>query len=515
MPRLSALPNEASSLHALVAARALGLAASPYVLAARSGESISYGELAQRVSELTTLLEQRNVHAGERVGLVIGDPLRFTTTFIAGLSADMWVAPLDPHVMGGDTDQLNRQAERLHLRVVLSDRPAPPGVKVDWIDLTRSARDLQAVAVQQLSRTPSASGGIVLSSSGTTGTPKIIALATEQLLFVAQAVVELNDLDERERGLNPLPLWHINAEVVGLLCTLVAGASLVLDDRFHRSGFWAMADQFEVTWINAVPAMIARLALLEDGETVPTRVRFVRSASAPLSPELLERFETTTGLSILESYGMTEAASQICANQLDGPRKAGSVGRPIGVEVRISNAGGPDSEAGVVGEVEIRGPSVIRSYEAPGYEERFDVDGWLRTSDVGYFDDDGFLFLVGRSDDVINRGGEKIFPREIEELVLALDSVEGAALVGMADDVYGQVPVLFVQLGSHESATSLDDAKNRVKQIRDALVAAIGRTRRPAHINVVEVLPTNATGKIKRKDLQAGLVTVLIQEPVL
>jgi oxalate---CoA ligase len=268
--------------------------------------------------------------------------------------------------------------------------------------------------------------------------------------------------------------------------------------------------------VNAVPAIIARLAVLDDSETIPARVRFVRSASAPLSATVLDRFEQATGLAVIESYGMTEAGSQICANPLAGPRKPGSVGHPVGVDVRVApSEPGALPGVGTVGEVEIHGPSVIERYDASGYEDRFTDDGWLKTKDLGYLDDEGFLFLVGRIDDVINRGGEKIFPREIEDIVLSIDSVASAAVVGVPDDVYGQVPVLFVQLTTTASTTSLDEAQVGVKAIRDVLVATVARTRRPSHINVVAEMPTHATGKIRRKDLEAGLANVLVREPIL
>jgi acyl-CoA synthetase (AMP-forming)/AMP-acid ligase II len=404
---------------------------------------------------------------------------------------------------------LNRQVARLGLAGVLSDRPSPPGVNCAWVDVT-SPPTAQRTVTDERAATRRG-GGVVLASSGTTGAPKVMSLGVDQLLFVARCVARHNALEPKDRGLNTLPLWHINAEVVGLLATLIAGASLVLGDRFHRTGFWALADRMEVTWVNAVPAIIARLALLDDSETIPARVRFVRSASAPLSSTVLERFEQVTGLAVIESYGMTEAGSQICANPLVGPRKPGSVGQPVGVDVRVSPIEGAAPGVGIVGEVEIHGPSVIVRYDASGYEDRFTDDGWLKTKDLGYLDGDGFLFLVGRIDDVINRGGEKIFPREIEDIVLSIDSVASVALVGVADEVYGQVPVLFVQLTTGAS----DDAQIGVKAIRDVLVSMVARTRRPSHINVVEEMPTHATGKIRRKELEAGLVNVLVREPVL
>jgi acyl-CoA synthetase (AMP-forming)/AMP-acid ligase II len=341
-----------------------------------------------------------------------------------------------------------------------------------------------------------------------------MCLPADQLLATATLVARHNDLTTADRGLNPLPLFHINAEVVGLLATLVAGASLSLDDRFHRTDFWDVAERLGVTWINAVPAIIARLTPLRDGERVPGSVRFVRSASAPLAATLLRAFEAETGLAVVESYGMTEAASQICANPLAGPRKAGSVGVPVGVALRVRDATGVDAAPGDVGAVEISGPTVIRRYESPGYESRFSPDGWLSTGDLGYLDVDGYLFLVGRSDDVINRGGEKIFPREIEEVLLDAPEVEVAAVIGAPDEVFGQVPVAYVQLAGVGTATPYESVLPILKDLNERLVAAFARTRRPVSVNVVATLPAHATGKVQKGALRAAAPEVLFSEDV-
>jgi acyl-CoA synthetase (AMP-forming)/AMP-acid ligase II len=291
------------------------------------------------------------------------------------------------------------------------------------------------------------------------------------------------------------------------------GASLVLDERFHRTNFWAVVDGHDVTWINAVPAIISRLVPLRDGESVARGVRFVRSASAPLPTALMTSFETQTGLAIIETYGMTEAASQICANPLDGPR-VGSVGRPVGVHLRVMSDDGTQARTNDVGQVEITGPTVIDHYDAPGYEDRFTSDGWLRTNDLGYLDGDGYLFLVGRNDDVINRGGEKIFPREIEEVLLANPDVEVAAVIGEADDVFGQVPVAYVQLSGVDAATAIESILPTVKELREALVVAFPRSRRPATLRVIERLPVHATGKIQKGALRGEHEEILLSESV-
>ena len=251
-----------------------------------------------------------------------------------------------------------------------------------------------------------------------------------------------------DRGYSPLPLFHVNAQVVGILSTFVAGGSLVVDDRFHASRFWAAAEDFQVTWLNLVPAI---LGILGEGappaEAAAWRVRFARSASAPLPPAVLDRFEATSGIGVLETYGMTEAASQITANPLlRSRRRPGSAGRPTGVAVRIVGAHDGELPPGETGAVEIRGAQVIGAYLGPGRRpiQARGADGWLRTGDLGFRDSADFLYLAGRSDDVINRGGEKVHPLEIEEVLLSDPHIRGAAVVGRPHHLLGEECVAYV-----------------------------------------------------------------------
>ncbi len=251
-------------------------------------------------------------------------------------------------------------------------------------------------------------------------------------------------------------MFHINALVVGVLSTLVSGGSLVLDRRFSRRSFWSISQRYCITWVNLVPAIIAILAeATPPPAEVAERIRFARSASAPLAAATLERFEARCGIPVLETYGMTEAASQIAANPLEPERhRPGSVGLPVGVEVRIVDETGRTLAPGAVGMVQIRGDSVIASYWTPvdrnGVAATLpatDRGGWLATGDLGRLDDDGYLYLAGRDDDVINRGGEKIYPREIEEVLLADERVRSAVVVGRPHPVVGEEPVAFVITG--------------------------------------------------------------------
>jgi acyl-CoA synthetase (AMP-forming)/AMP-acid ligase II len=295
----------------------------------------------------------------------------------------------------------------------------------------------------------------------------------------------------------------------------------VLDGKFSRRGFWPLIEQRRITWINAVPAIITVLAMDPPATRVPGRVRFVRSASAPLPPGTLRRFEDAYGIPVVETYGMTEAASMITANPVDGPRKAGSVGLPAGTEVRVVEAAGragsgdgpgrarsaylpcpAGSEyvscpAGTVGRVQIRGRGVIREYAQGGPAGAVDPEGWLDTGDLGHLDQDGYLFLAGRSDDVINRGGEKIYPREIEDFLMAQPGVWSAAVVAAQDEVLGERPVAYVVPAGPWRRHEMEEA------LRQACEAALPRAKRPTAFCLVQELPLGPTGKVARHRLRA------------
>jgi acyl-CoA synthetase (AMP-forming)/AMP-acid ligase II len=218
-----------------------------------------------------------------------------------------------------------------------------------------------------------------------------------------------------------------------------------------------------------------------EAERSGVHVRFIRSASAPLAPSALERFERAFGIPVVETYGMTEAASMITANPLDGPRKAGSAGC---------------SEPGAVGRVQIRGRGVITQYAAGGPAGAVDPEGWLDTGDLGRLDSDGYLFLAGRSDDVINRGGEKIHPREIEDFLLAQEGVSSAAVVAAPDQVLGERPVAYVVPAGSWSPDKLEYA------LGEACEAGLPRAKRPSAFFVVAQMPLGPTGKISRRRLR-------------
>jgi oxalate---CoA ligase len=452
----------------------------PYLEDAAGTRTLTYGGLQRAVQAWARRLDDAGAPPGAAVAVRLPDPLAYATALVAILGADRVVVPLDPAAPAGEISRVLAVARPV-VAVSDSGRDLPPGLAV-LSPLTDADSQVARSAV-------TSGGGIFLCTSGTTGTPKGILLRDDQLGHVAASVARHHRLTPSDRGYCCLPLFHVNAEVVGLLATLAAGASLVLDRKFSRRGFWDLIDEQRITWINAVPAIITVLAMDPPAAPSSGRVRFVRSASAPLPPSTLGRFEASFGLPIVETYGMTEAASMITANPLDGPRKAGSVGLPVGTEVRVV-------PAMTVGRVQIRGRGVIKEYAEGGATGAVDSEGWLDTGDLGHLDADGYLFLAGRSDDVINRGGEKIYPREIEDFLLAQPGVWSAAVVAATDEVLGERPVAYIVPAGPRRGHELAD------MLREACAAALPRSKRPSAFYLVQELPLGPTGKLARRRLR-------------
>jgi oxalate---CoA ligase len=436
------------------------------------------------------------------VGLAIADPVVMAANFVAALAAGATVAPLDPSAPPRD---LATRVRELGLTAVVTDAPCGASSPTIWTPTPDGVR----IVAEKSRPTPAAGPAVIMTSSGTTGPPKIIPLTEVQLITTAEAVARHLRLGEGEIGYSPLPLFHINGLVVGVLSSLVAGSSLVLERRFSRRSFWEVVEQRAVTWLNLVPAIIAALA---DGADAPDpqdlttrdRVRLARSASAPLPESVRIRFESRHAIPVIEAYGMTEAASQITANPLASPRPR-SVGLPVGVQLRIVGAHGQPLPPDHDGRVQIRGRAVTDVYwEKTGSGGWNSVpavtpSGWLTTGDVGHLDTDGYVYLVGREGDVINRGGEKIRPREVEDLLLADSRVRSAVVVGRPHATLGEEPVAFVL--AHDAPTRIEAAR-LAADLADRCTRALSRYKRPAEICVTESLPAGPTGKVRRAEVR-------------
>jgi acyl-CoA synthetase (AMP-forming)/AMP-acid ligase II len=302
------------------------------------------------------------------------------------------------------------------------------------------------------------------------------------------------ELTEDDVSLCVMPLFHVHGLVASTLATLFTGGTVVVPPRFNPLTFWGTVTDHRVSWYSAVPTI--HQVLLARSKSRPAgaeHLRFIRSCSASLAPQTMAGMEERFGVPVLEAYGMTEAAHQMSSNPLPpGVRKPGSVGSGSSVEIAILTEAGDLLPAGSVGEVSIKGPNVFGGYEGnPEANAASFSNGWFRTGDQGFLDGDGYLTLVGRIKELINRGGEKISPREIDEVLLTHPSVAEAVCFGIEDRVYGEEvaaavvlsgPATEAELKAHCS-TSLSDFKC------------------PKVIYFVEAIPRTATGKIQRRNV--------------
>lgn len=381
---------------------------------------------------------------------------------------------------------------------------------------------------------------LFLHTSGTTSRPKGVPLTQFNLAASVLNIKSVYRLTESDSTVLVLPLFHVHGLLAGLLSSLAAGASVALPaaGRFSASTFWLDMRAHGATWYTAVPTVHQILLDRHAAKPEPAypRLRFIRSCSAALAPVILERLEWAFGAPVLESYAMTEASHMMASNPLpeSGPHKAGSVGRPVGQEMAILDEDGVPQPAHVNGEVCIRGPNVTKGYknnpEANKAAFRF---GWFHTGDVGFLDADGYLHLVGRIKELINRGGEKISPIEVDDVLLSHPEVAQAVAFGVPDDKYGEEvrisfrPLLprgrttkrarlemlrMTQKILHADAFSVNFCwqincavvpKEGVKLEEGDVVSFCRRNlaafKVPKKVFVTDTLPRTATGKIQRR----------------
>jgi long-chain acyl-CoA synthetase len=341
---------------------------------------------------------------------------------------------------------------------------------------------------------------MLMYTSGTTGMPKGVLLSHANMLAGARAVAASLALGPHDRVLSSLPLYHINGQCIATVAPLVSGGSIVMPHRFSASQWWPLVERYRPTWLNMVPTIIAYL--LNGPELTPQQaaaahgIRFGRSASAPLPPEQHRAFEARFGFSVIEAMGLTECSSVAFTNPLErGERKYGSPGRPVGVEARVVDREGKPVADGVQGEIELRGPNVMRGYfnapEASAAALR--AGDWLATGDLGHRDRDGFYFITGRLKELIIKGGENIAPREIDEALIAHPAVLEAAAVGVPDAAYGQEILACVVV--KPGAVLGED------ELRAHCLATLGRYKTPRYLRFVDALPKGASGKVQRLKL--------------
>ena len=440
-------------------------------------------------------LRGQGVSAGDVVAIMLPNTASFVVSLFAAWRLGAAVTPVNPSLTPAE---VSYQVGDAAAKVLIArnapefDAGAPVVVTTDELD-----RGEPTSEVLDAPRYADSALALLIYTSGTTGRPKGVMLDHANLNAMCGAVIEGFIMTHDDHSLLILPLFHVNGIVVGTLSPLLAGGRATVAGRFKVETFFDRIAQSRATYFSAVPTIYTMLCGLPANVKPDTSsVRFAVCGAAPASVELLEAFESRYGIPIIEGYGLSEGSCASTVNPLMGKRKAGTVGLPLpGQTIRLVDAAGNPVRESEAGEVVIKGPNVMRGYlNRPEETAKTVVDGWLHTGDVGRFDEDGYLVLVDRAKDMIIRGGENIYPREIEAAVHRLPQIAEAAVVGRTHPVYGEEPVLFVSL--HPDAT-LDTAA-----IREHLRESLSKYKLPVEITVLDDLPKNAVGKIAKPSLR-------------
>ncbi len=464
-------------------------------------------------------LRAAGLERGDRVAAVLSNGPESATAFL-GVASGAIFAPLNPAysrkefeffltdlraralILEEESNSAAAQAAREHGIPVIRLRPADRA-EAGFFELEPDGR---SIAASDGLPSPSDTA-LMLHTSGTTSRPKLAPLRHSQLCASAHNIRRSLALTSEDRCLNVMPLFHIHGLAGALLSSLAAGGAVVCTPGLIAPKFFGWVDAFRPTWYTAVPTM--HQAILsragENRETIHRRpFRFIRSCSAALPPRVMAELEATLGAPVIESYGMTEAAHQIASNPLPpASRKSGSVGLAAGPEVAVLNDEGDFAAAGESGELVIRGSNVIPGYEAPADANRAAFhDGWFRTGDQGYVDEAGYVFLTGRLKELINRGGEKISPRQIDEVLLEHPSI--------AQAVAFSVP--HAQLGEEVGAAVVlrDGAVLSEVEVRAFAGQRLAAFKAPKVVKFVKDIPKGPTGKLQR----IGLAEKLGVEPL-
>jgi oxalate---CoA ligase len=466
------------------------------------GPRLTYRQLRDEVSRGAEALAGLGLERGQAIGMVFENGPEAIALFLAAAAVGA-AAPLNPAYTEAELRFYLEDVDARALIVPPGGAAAARAARPDGAVLVEAAiGDDGRLRVEAPGRTrtptdPGEPGGddvaLVLHTSGTTGRPKRVPLRHCNLEASIANIAATYQLGPQDVSLCVMPLFHVHGLLASALSTLATGGTVVVPSPFNPLGFWPVVREHRPTWYSAVPT-IHRMVLARARQQRPAgtgSLRFVRSCSSSLPPELMAEVERRLDAPVLEAYGMTEACHQIASNPLPpSPREPGSVGPGTGVQVAVLDASGASLPPGAPGQVAIKGPNVIDGYAAnPQANAESFLDGWFLTGDQGVLDERGYLTLIGRIKELINRAGEKISPREIDEVLLRHPAVAEAVAFGTPHPTLGEEVAAAVVLHGDASEQDL------LAHCRRHLAAF----KVPRRLHIVEAIPRTATGKVQRR----------------
>ena len=481
-----------------------------YMFAPEPNLNLTYAQLKKDSIELGKYLYKKGFQKGDKVSFMLSNGYQTTKIFLGTMYAGLVVAPLNPksqpyhlqYVMEHSDTQLvffsADHKERLKKTAAAIERT------IELIPIDNDAQrlfpadtNLGGFSLPEINEEDDA---LLLYTSGTTGLPKGVILSHKNIVAGGEYTARAHKLTTDDRALCSLPLYHINGEVVTTVAPLVSGSSVVMPHKFSVTHFWELLSEYQCTWFSVVPTIISFLVSssgFEGKDLQLDQLRFGRSASSALPPSLHKTFEEKFNVSIIETMGLTETAAPVFSNPMEpSQRKFGSPGQAVGNNAKIINEEGSEIPPGTQGEIMIKGDNVMKYYyKAPDKTaEALESDGWLHTGDLGYMDEDGFVFVTGRIKELIIKGGENIAPREIDEAFYKHPAVQDAAAVGIPDEEYGEEIMCCCVLKPDCDCTE--------EELREFCRDELGEFKTPKLIKLVKELPKGPSGKLQRLKLR-------------
>ena len=496
-----------ATLNALLASGAAGAPA----IRAPGRPALSYAGLRDLAAATIARLNGIGIGRNDRVAIVLPNGPEMAAAFIA-IGAGATTAPLNPAYRADEFNfyltDLKAKALVVQKGVATEARDVAAKLGVTVLELVPGEHagsfTLEGGSPAQAAQPGAAEAGdiaLVLHTSGTTARPKIVPLSQANICASARHIGATLALSPADACLNIMPLFHIHGLIAAVLSSLGAGGAVICTPGFDALRFFRLLDEERPSWYTAVPTMHQTILTRADrnAEIIErAKLRFIRSSSASLPGPVMEQLEAVFGCPLVESYGMTEASHQMASNPLAGPRKPGSVGQAAGPEVAIMDDDGTILPQGEIGEVVIRGPNVTAGYEAnPDANAKAFTHGWFRTGDQGAFDAEGFLTLTGRLKELINRGGEKVSPLEVDGVLSAHPAVAQALTFAMPHAKLGEEVAAAVVL--REGA----DCSER--ELRDFVAQQLADFKVPRKVVFLPEIPKGATGKLMRIGLAEKL----------
>ena len=482
-------------------------------IAASGATPLTYGRLRALVETTISTLNGFGIGRNDRVAIVLPNGPEMATAFIA-VGSGATAAPLNPTYKGEEFEfYLSDLGAKALVVEAGSTSPAVAMAEKLGIMLVTLTPDLESGA-GAFTLSAKATGGncleghgapdetaLILHTSGTTSRPKIVPLSQKNVSVSAGNIAQSVAFGAKDRGLNIMPLFHIHGLIAGILAPLSAGGCVFCTPGFNALRFFAQMEEAKPTWYTAVPTMHQAILTRAGGnkETIGRYpLRFIRSSSSSLPPQVITELEATFHAPVIEAYGMTEASHQMASNPLDGMRKPGSVGLAAGPEIAIMGEDGELLPANEIGEIVIRGENVTAGYENnPKANAEGFTNGWFRTGDQGVMDTERYVSLTGRLKEIINRGGEKISPREVDEVLMDHKAVLQVVVFGMPHDKLGEDVAAAVVLREGQATDE--------KELREFCGNRLAAYKVPRKILIVEQIPLGATGKLQRIGLAQKL----------